>query len=360
MNNEPNKIPTPRFVHMSPREQITFARNLALMTQTGMPLLDGIQLLQKQGQSRSIRKILEVVIKDIENGIFLSTSLERFKNVFGSLFINILRVGEASGTLATNLGFLADELRKKQELRAKIVSAMIYPVIIAIASVCLTAVLLFGIFPKIMPIFASLTTPLPLATRVLIAANTFGQKHWIAILAVLILGPITMTLLLKIPALRYLYHRILLATPIVGPLIRSIQITILARTLGILLKSGIHIDESITYTAEILPNLVFRKALRSIAEKVKSGATLGGQLQIYPSLFPIMFTQMVSVSENAGTLEETLKYLSESYEEEVDGSTRNLVALMEPLLMIVMGGAVAFVAMAILLPIFSVSQSISG
>jgi type II secretory pathway component PulF len=352
------QTPTPKFVHLSTKEQIIFARNLALMAQSGMPLLESITLLQKQSQTRSSKKILSIVKQDIESGMFLSVSLERFKNVFGSLFINILRVGEASGTLATNLDFLAVELKKKQELKGKIVSAMIYPIIIAIAALMLVGVLLFGIFPKIMPIFTSLTTPLPWTTRALIGVNSFGQAHWIGILMTLILVPIGISLLMRIQAVRYSYHKLLLSLPVVGPLMKAIQLTIIARTLGILLKSGIHIDEAISYTADIVTNLVYKRHLVSIAEKVRSGSTMSGQFELYPHIFAVMFTQMINVSENAGTLEETLKYLSDNYEEDVDESMANLVAMIEPLLMVVMGGAVAFVAMAILLPIFSISQSI--
>jgi type IV pilus assembly protein PilC len=348
------------FLRVPIKEQIMMARNLSLMSRSGMPILDSLRMIQRQSQSSGLKKILASVIADVENGQFVSTSLKKYERVFGSLFINIIRIGEASGTLAENLGFLADELKKKQQLRAKIVSAMLYPIIILITTIALTSILMFAVFPKILPIFKSFKIKLPLPTRILIAVNQFVLDYWFWIIIGLVIFVVVIVLLLRVKPIRYAVYKTLMYVPLVGTMIRSLHMSIIARTLALLLKSGVKIVEALSITADIIPNMVYNKALSQSAERVKAGGALGKDLTTSPRLFPVMFSQMVEVSETAGTLDATLLYLSEYYETELDDTTRNMVSLLEPLLMVTMGGVVGFIAISILLPIYSISQSLSG
>ncbi len=346
-------------MHVSSKEQILFARNLSLMTRSGMPILESLHMMERQARSGAMKKILASVIADVENGQFLSTSLNRYEKSFGSLFINIIRIGEASGTLSENLGFLADELKKKQELRSKITGALIYPTIILLTTIALVLVLMFEVFPKILPIFKSFKVKLPLSTRILISSNEFLLKNWLALLIGFIIFVVICTLLMRIKSIRYTVQRAMIATPVVGSLIVTVHMALFARTLAVLLKSGTKIVESLDITAEIIPNLVFHKALVGATEQVKSGAPLGKYLSQFPHFFPVMFSQMVEVSESAGTLDSTLAYLSDYYESELDDATRVLVSLLEPLLMITMGGMVGFIVLSILVPIYSISNVVS-
>jgi type IV pilus assembly protein PilC len=348
------------FLRVSVKEQILFARNISLMSKSGMPILDSLHMVQRQTSSGGMRKILASVITDVENGQFLSTSLKKYERVFGSLFVNIIRIGEASGTLSENLGFLADELKKKQQLRSKIMSAMMYPVIILLTTIGLTSVLMFLVFPKIMPIFTSFNIDLPLPTRILVATNKFFVNNWfwVILAGIVIVGIFVM--LMKIKQFRFAMHTILIRLPLVGAMIRSVHMAIMARTFALLLKSGVKIVEALSITSEVLPNLVYKKVLSEAGEQVKAGAPLGKYLASFPHTFPIMFSQMVEVSETAGTLDGTLLYLSEYYEAELDETTRNMVSLLEPLMMVSMGGIVGFITISILLPIYSISSTLGG
>lgn len=345
------------FLSVPIKEQILFARNVSLMSKSGIPIVNSLNMIQQQSNSRGLRTVLTTLIVDVENGQFLSTSLKRFEKIFGALFVNVIRVGEASGTLSENLGFLADELKKKQLLRSKIMSAMLYPIIIVVTTFALSGVLTFVVFPKILPIFDSFNVTLPLSTRIVIASNRLVLHYW----PFLILGFIVLVLggwfLFRIPSVKYAVHRMMLRIPVLGPMAKSIQMAIFARTLSLLLHSGVKIVEALTITSEIMPNLVYQRALIAASEQVKAGSPLGKYLAAYPKLFPMMFSQMLDVSETAGTLDSTLAYLSDYYEAEVDETTRNLVALLEPLLMLVMGGLVGFLAISIILPIYSISQN---
>lgn len=344
----------------SVKEQILFSRNMALMIKSGIPLLNCLKLLQDQTQSKGMKKILATVRADVENGQLLSTSFKKFEKGLGPLFINVIQVGEASGTLAENLSLLGDELKKKQILKSKVLSAMIYPGVIVAMSVVLIALLLFVVFPKILPLFTSLNVKLPLTTRILIATSNFAQQHWLAILIVVILSAIGLALLNRLKAFRFFMQQTVLKLPVIGSLFSSIQITIIARTLLVLLHSGVKIVDAMLVTADISTNLVYEKALRASSASVKSGEPLAKSLASNDHLFPVMFTQMIEVSEAAGTLDTTLKYLNDYYESEVDERLANFISLLEPLLLVFMGLGVAIMAISIITPIYSLSASIGG
>lgn len=342
---------------VSLKEQILFARNLSLMSQTGIPLLEGLKMLENQTQSKTMKKILASLSQDVENGQFMATSLRKHEGTFGPLFINIIHIGETSGTLAENLNFLADELKKKRELRAKITSALVYPIIILITTFMLVGVLMFFILPRILPIFDSFNSPLPLPTRILIGTNKFFLNHWFsALITVVVLG-VGIAFLRTIRQVREATDRVVLTIPLVGQLTKTVHMAIFSRTFALLLKSGVKIVEALGIASDILPNSTYQKILHAGGEKVRIGEPLGKYLMQYPNLFPLMFSQMIEVSESSGTMDETLLYLSTYYENELDDTTRNLVSFLEPLLMVVMGGLVGFIAISILLPIYSLSQT---
>lgn len=339
------------------KEQILFARNISLMSRSGIPILQSLHLMSQQTASPGMRKVLTVIITDVENGQFLSTSLKKFQHVFGSLFVNIVRIGETSGTLAENLGFLADELKKKHELRGKILSAMMYPIIIVITTILLMAILTFAVFPKILPIFESFQVQLPLTTRIVIGSNKIILTYWPYILVAIAVLVGVGFVVNRLPRFRFYFQLLLIRVPVIGPLTMSIQMAIIARTMALLLKSGVKIVEALTITGDIVPSLVYRQLITAAGEQVKAGSPLGRYFANYPQYVPLMFSQMLDVSETAGTMDATLLYLSDYYEAEVDETTRNFVSLLEPLLMLAMGGAVGFIAISIILPIYSISQN---
>lgn len=340
------------------QEQVIFARHLAVMAKAGLPLLESLKILQKETRSKSLKIILETVVADVSSGQFLSASLDRYKNIFGNLFINIIRVGESTGILPENLNYLADELKKKQELRRKVIGALIYPIVILVATLGITGLLTIFIFPKILPVFKSLNVELPLTTKILIAISdiltNYGALAALAI-AVLVLA---IWLVLKIKTARFYFHKFITYVPILGNMVRDVNLTNFCRTLGLSLKSGIRVVEAINITGESLTNMNYKKELSNAAEAVRKGEALAPFFAQNEHLFPAVLSQMISVGETAGNLSETLLYLSEFYESEVNESTKNLSNVLEPLLMVLMGAIVGFVALSIITPIYEVTQSI--
>lgn len=341
------------------QDQILFARHLAVMAKAGLPLLESLKLIQKESRSRAMLKILDQVIKDVSNGQFLAASLERYEKVFGSLFINIIRVGESAGILSENLNYLADELKKKSELRKKVIGAMIYPSVIMVATFGITGLLTIFIFPKILPIFKSLNVKLPFTTRALIWLSNFltHSGGWVVLGFLGFVSVIWLTGQIK--AVRYVYHWILLKLPVFGGISKGVNLANFCRTLGLTLRSGVKVVEAIEITGDSLSNVVYRKHVLAIAETVRKGDSITVYLNKQKRLFPIVVTQMVSVGETAGNLSETLLYLSDFYEGEVDDTTKNLSSVLEPLLMVTMGAVVGFVAISIITPIYEVTQNIS-
>ncbi len=303
-------------------------------------------------------KILDQVIKDISNGQFLAASLERYQNVFGNLFIYIVRVGESAGILSENLNYLADELKKKQKLRRRVVGAMIYPIVILVATLGITGLLTVFIFPKILPVFKSLNVELPLTTRILIVVSDVLTNYGLFVLLGILSLVVAFWLILKNKTVKFYFHSLILYTPIFGKIVRIVSLTNLCRTLGLTLKSGIKVVEAISITAESLPNLVYKEELLKVADEVRKGESLSPHFVRMPHLFPSVLSQMISVGESAGNLSETLLYLAEFYESEVNDATKNLSNVLEPILMVLMGVIVGFVALSIITPIYEVTQNI--
>ncbi len=346
------------FLRVPIDDKILFARHLAVMAKAGLPLLEGLHLLQKESRSRSLLKILEQVIEDVSNGQFLSASLEKFSKVFGSLFINIVRVGESAGILSENLNYLADELKKKRDLKKKVIGALIYPAVIFFATFGITGLLTVFIFPKILPIFSSLKIDLPASTRALIWLSNTLTNYGPWIVLGLIAFAILLAFLMRVWKVKYGLHAIVLKLPIFGRIFRDVSLTNACRTLGLTLKSGIKVVEAINITGDSVANLVYRKYLLALADEVRRGEAIAPYLAKRRHLFPVIVSQMVSVGETAGNLSETLLYLAEFYEGEVDEKTKNLSTVLEPMLMVIMGVVVGFVAISIITPIYEVSQNI--
>ncbi|OGY62337.1 MAG: hypothetical protein A2745_02840 [Candidatus Harrisonbacteria bacterium RIFCSPHIGHO2_01_FULL_44_13] len=346
------------FLRVPLQEKMIFARHLSIMIKAGMPLLDAITMLQKQTGSRSLAKILKDVAADINNGQFLSKSLEKYQDVFGNLFVNIIRVGETGGILPENLNFLSEELSKKAELRRKVIGAMVYPIVILAATFGVVGMLIVFVFPKILPVFASLNVKLPATTKLLIAISNLLTQRGVLVLAVAAAAILAFWLLLKIKTVKFYYHWFLLRTPILGKMARNVNMANFTRTLGLLLKSGIKIVESLDITSETLSNLVYVKELKTAAVNIQKGELISKYLSSRPNLFPPMLANMIAVGENTGNLSETLLYLSEFYENEVGDAAKNLSNVLEPIMMVTLGLIVGFVAISIISPIYQATQTI--
>lgn len=341
---------------MSVKEKVLFAKRLAFLIHSGTPIITALKVLQKQFRSPGKSRIFDQVISDVSNGQYLSSSLAKFKNIFDPFAINLIKIGEESGTLNENLAYLAEEMQKKHALRRKVIGAMVYPVFIIIATFGVAGLLTIYIFPKILPIFASLSADLPITTRTLIWVSDFLQNYGLYLglgLVGLIVGA---TFAMRMKKVRFSAHWAILKLPLVGSLYQNYHLSNMCRTLGILLKSDIKIVNAFSITSETTSSLVYQKELKSIAASVSYGDKIVTRMEKKPKLFPHILTHSIDIGEATGKLDETFGYLSEMYEADVEDMTKNLSTVIEPVLMTFMGILVGFIAISIITPIYTITQ----
>jgi len=343
---------------LSLKDKMLFARHMEMMTRSGMQVLDALEILKKQTNSKPFIAMLDSLIDDVRNGRYLSEGMGKYKHVFGDFFINLIRVGESSGSLSENFAYLAAELSKKSELQKKIRGAMAYPIVILFATFGITGILSFFIFPKILPVLQSLNTKLPLSTRVFIAISDFMISYGVYLFIGIAILFIAFLLVLRIRAMRKRWHSIIIALPLVGAMSTQINIINFSRTLNLLLRSGVKIVEALNITADTLTNLIYQDEIRAIALIVQRGETMSKAMIANPRLFPATFGQMSAVGENTGKLDETLVFLADFYETEMDNATKSMSNILEPALLLTMGLIVMFVAISIITPIYSVTQTL--
>lgn len=348
------------FERLPLQEKINFSRHLAIVTKAGLPVMEGLRVIKEQATLKVMREVLDQMIADVERGQSLADSLESHRHIFGDFFINIIRVGETSGTLSQNLFYLADELKKAKQLRSRVRSAMVYPIVILVATVGITAFLTFVVFPKILPVFSGLDIELPATTRFLISVLDFSQAFGWQFLVGLAVFSVLFRMLLKVGAVRYLFHRLVFFLPVASGLVVNVNMTNFARILGLLLKSGIRIVESIVITSNTFENMVYQRILGGADDRIRRGEQLAECLGENPKFFPTLFVGMIKIGENTGNLEENLGYLSDYYAEEVDNKIAAMTSLLEPVLLLIMGFLVGFVAISIILPIYSISSGLSN
>jgi type IV pilus assembly protein PilC len=343
---------------MSTQDQIVFTKRLAILIKSGVSIITALDILKKQASSRGSRQIIGYLRDSIEKGQSLAKAMENYKNVFGHFGVSVTLVGETSGTLVQNLHYLADELKKKQELRRAIVSALIYPAFIVAATIGIVVLLIAYVFPKILPVFTSFKAQLPWSTQVLIAVSSAMQTYWLYFLAGAIILSVGWGLLLRIDSVRLGSDRFLLRLPLLGGMFRSYFIANFSRTFSLLLKSEIGIIQTLNIVGDTVGNAAYKAAFARMAESIARGESLGENMETDRLLFPPLVSQMVGVGEMTGNLGSSLMYLSEMYEDEMNNSTKNLATSIEPALMIFMGILVGFIALSIITPIYGITQSL--
>lgn len=337
--------------------KLLFVKHLSIMLKSGMSLSDAFNVLIDQSKGK-FKKILEKIRDKTNAGFSLHESLADFPKTFSPIFINLIRAGESSGTLEQNLGQLAIQMEKNYNLKKKIKAAMLYPMIILIFVFIVGLGTIFFILPKLVPLFKGLHTKLPWTTNILVKIGEFFHQYGAWPILILFLAIIFLIWLLKRKFMRPLTHWIILHLPIFKKISRDLNLSRFTRTMGSLLKSGLTIDESLLITSKVVSNYYFQLSLKEAAETIKQGEPLGKILSKWPFLYSKLCIRMIEVGEKTGSLDDTLLYLANFFEAEVDDLTKNLSNILEPVLLIFIGLAVAFLALSIITPIYQITGSI--
>ncbi len=338
---------------VSLKEKMMFARNLQVMISAGVSLPKTLQTLSSQSQNRRFKKALLKIADEIVKGKSFSEALSEYPDVFSNLFCSVVKVGEESGTLEKNLGILVRQMERENDLRTKIKGAMMYPAVIIAAMMGIGVLMLVMVVPKLAETFNELKVELPFTTKIVIALGTFLSEKWyLAILLVFILI-IAVRFILKTKSGKKTWDIFSLKIPVISNLIKKTNAAYMLRTLSSLIAAGTPLVRALQIVSGTLNNYYFRQALVESIEKVKKGQRLSEALRPCRELYPLTVIQMMEVGEETGQTSEILQKLADFYEEEVTNVTKNLASIIEPVIMLLIGGAVGFFAISMVQPMYA-------
>lgn len=334
------------------KDIVVFTRQFATMIDAGLPLVQALEILSAQVESKTLSKTIEQVKVDVESGATYADALRKHPRVFTELYVNMVAAGEAGGILDTILNRLASYIEKAMKLKKKVKGAMVYPAVVSTIAVAVIAVIMIFVVPTFTQMFASLGGTLPLPTRMVVNLSNFIAGPG----GLLMLGAIVAAIIFIVQVRRtekgkHAIDKILLKLPIFGTLINKVSVAKFTRTLGTLISSGVPILDGLEITAKTSGNKVVEYAIMEVRKGVMGGKTLAEPIT-KAKVFPPMVTHMIAVGESTGALDSMLSKIADFYDDEVDSAVNNLTASMEPMLMVFLGGSVGFIVVAMYLPIF--------
>jgi len=339
-------------------EKLFFIQHLGIMLKAGISLSTALKTLAKQTTNKRFARIIADISRNVEKGVSFTESLKPHEKIFGQLFINMIESGEISGKLEEVLKRLYIQFKKNHELVSKVKGALIYPIVILIAMSGIGTFIMIAVVPKITAMFKDFNAELPLATKLLIKFSDSLVANGLLYLVALIVVILTIVRLIKTKRGRYAFHGLLLKLPVFSPIIKKINLARFARTTSSLLKTDIMIIKSFQIAANVLGNVHYRQALMEMSDKIKKGGTINEVVANYPKLFPPVVAQMIAVGEDTGELDYILEELAEFYEGEIDQTMNNLPAIIEPILILVLGLVVGGIAVAVIMPMYALTSVI--
>ncbi len=342
---------------VSPKDIVVMSRQLSTMIDATMPLVQSLRILVKQTSNPKLANIISQVADDVEGGGRLSNAFAKHPKLFTDFYISIIKSGETSGQLAEVLGYLADQLEKDYDLRARIKGAMIYPAFIMSGLLGVGSLMMIYVVPQMTEILKETGAELPITTRILIAVSDWMVVYWWLALLILIGSIIAFRLALKIYQFRYAVDLVKLHVPIFGRLFKRIYVVRMAQSLGTLSAGKVPLVDALEVVRDIVGNEVYKKLIDETIDEVRDGNSIATVFMKSKDV-PDMLSQMLSVGEETGRIDDILARVSDFYSREIDNLVSNLVTLIEPIVMIVMGVAVGVMVAAIILPIYTISTAI--
>ncbi len=355
--NKKQVFGTTLFDHVSQDEIQVVTRQLSTLLGAGIPLIGALSSLIEQCSNSSLKRVLAQIRDSVNEGTTLTDSLAAHPRLFSNIYVNMVRSGEASGSLDVVLERLADFGEKQRALQGKLKAALVYPIFMAVIGTGILFFLITYIVPNITQVFTDMERALPLPTRILIIVSDILRDYWWLGLGVGIALFFLVRLLLAQEKGRWVCDKMKLSLPILGSLNRKIVLTRFASTLGSLLNSGVPMIAAMQIVASIVNNRLIQDVIEEAMEQIQKGKSMSSALES-SAWFPPIFIQMISVGEQSGELESMLAKISTTYEREVETAILGMTSLIEPVMISGMGAAVGFVVLSILLPIFEMNQMI--
>ena len=344
---------------ISTKQLCTFTRQLSTLQDAGLPILRSLKILEGQCKPGVLKNALGDVVEDIESGQTLSEAFSKHPKAFDRLYCNMIKAGEAGGALEAILQRLADFKEKSQSLKRKIKGAMVYPIVVILVACTIVGFILYYIIPKFEAIFKDFGVPLPRMTIMLIESSHFLIKYFYVVFLTPFLIWIFIKLLYRNKTGAYVCDRILLMIPVMGTIAEKSTVARTMRTLGTLVQSGVPILESLNIVKETASNAVFERAFTRIYESIREGETIAQPLREARIVDDIV-VNMIDVGEETGELDTMLNKIADNYDEEVEVAVESLVSLLEPIMIVVLGGIVGFIVIALFLPLITLITKLSG
>ena len=340
------------------KDLVVFTRQFAVMVDAGLPLVKCLQILADQNENPTLKRVINEVRNDVEGGSTFAEALGKHPKVFDDLYVNLVAAGEVGGILDTILNRLAIQLEKADKLARQFKGAMVYPVAVSAVAVGVVTLLLVKVIPVFEKMFADFGGTLPGPTQMVISLSNWMQD-WV----VYLMAGIAMVVILhsqaraRSKAYRYQADRLKLALPLFGTIIKKVAVARFTRTLGTMIASGVPILDALEIVSKTAGNMVIEEELKQTRASISEGKTIAEPLED-SKVFPSMMVQMVAVGEETGSLEIMLNKIADFYDDEVDAAVVALTSLLEPLLLVVMGGAIGSILIAMYLPIFTIADTI--
>ncbi len=344
---------------VKPDEVIYFATQLAVMVDTGVPLSEALDAISGPSSSGAMDEIVEDLSLRVKSGVEFSAALAAYPNVFNQLFVSLVKASEASGTMGEMLQRVSDYMEHQRQTRKQVKGALTYPVCMLSFCVLVVAALLAFVLPRFEQIYAGKGAVLPLPTRLLMAMSRGLVNHWQMVILALVGAAGCLWFYLQSSSSRRLIDALRIRMPILGPMYRKAYLARSLRTMATMISTGVTMLDGLAITARVAGNMHYEKIWLNLADAVKDGATLSGQLLQCP-LIPRTVTQMIAAGEKTGQLSTVMNRVAKFCEDELDVSIKTVTSLIEPLMIIIMGLLVGGIALALLLPIFSMSNVIAN
>lgn len=342
---------------ISIRDVVIFSRQLAVLVSANVPLVQCLRILITQTTNRHLKVIVSEVADDVEAGTKLSIALGKHQHVFDNFYVNIVRSGETSGKLDEVLEYLADQLEKDYDLISRIRGAMIYPIFILGGLVLVGFLMMAFVIPKITSILQESGAKLPFSTLVLVTVANFFNRHWLAILIALFAAVGGVVFALRTHEGKRAWDHVKLRIPIFGKLFQKIALVRFTRSLHTLIVGGVNLPQALAITADVVGNEAYRSVILATIREVEDGNPIASVF-LHSPIVPFMVSQMLNVGEKTGRIEQVLDKLTQFYTREIDNVVRNLVSLIEPMVIAMMGVAVGLMVAAVILPLYKLSETI--
>jgi type IV pilus assembly protein PilC len=342
---------------VKPKALVVFTRQFATMISAGVPMLRSLTTLREQSSSAVLKEVLEKVTSDVQGGGQLSDALAKHPKAFSEVYVNMVRAGEAGGILDQIMNRLATQVEKDAQIKGKFKGAMVYPVVVTLVAAGAVGFLMVGVVPKLASILIGAGGTLPIQTKIILAISNFMTTKWYILIGGTLLAVFLFRRFTSTKKGKFAFHKFLLKVPVFGNIILKVNVARFARTFSSLMAAGVTVIDALEITAGALTNVVIKKALIDSVQSIKNGKNIADSLD-EAKILPAIIIQMTAVGEETGKIGEVLDKVAEFYEEEVDVITGGLASIIEPILIVGLGGIVGFIVMSVLGPILSIQGTV--